>query len=406
MNNLLKWRNLDSIELRVLLHELIGGTGQSDDLGRAKPRNFYLPLAGPSCRVVLTFDGKKVIDIKPGEASDAAQWQQINNEIEHSILAGHTKVGREYSFSGRRVKGSWRGEHSGVQILPPPADAPSAPLEQADHPFILEFPLMVSSVDALTNYRRSRKHRDLTLLLNVLLVGGAKSMGFRYPSFWAYEATDLSQKSKWVTQRFSAPLGACLIDQLSLPAAHQLEELAPEEYDAMLGNDGEGLRVPSDLDQSIYSYEALLAPNRERFDRAAFWFGTASGMRDVSVSASFAAFVSAIESLTARGTRHKFECPVCGGPGTHEVPGPTKLFRNFLATYAPDASLAKDRDRMYKLRSDILHGSDVLEIDQIVPIQGWTPTGFKEDELYNGMWRVTRTALRNWLKSPPSPSEE
>src|SRR5205807_2253811 len=120
--------NLDSVELRILLHEMIGGTGQSDDLSRAKPRNFYLPLAGPSCRVALKFN-------------------------EQSITGG-TKVGRDYSFSGRRVKGSWRGEHSGVQILPPPADAPSAPLEQADHPFILEFPLMVSSVDALTNYRR------------------------------------------------------------------------------------------------------------------------------------------------------------------------------------------------------------------------------------------------------------
>ena len=193
----------------------------------------------------------------------------------------------------------------------------------------------------------------------------------------------------------------------SVVSTHKLEELAPEEYDAMLGNDGQGLRVPSDLDQSIWSYEALSAPNREKFDRAAFWFGTASGMRDVSVSASFAAFVSAIESLTARGTAHNFKfCPVCGRPGTHVVQGPTKLFRNFLATYAPDASLAKDRDRMYELRSSILHGSDLMEIDQIVPIQGWTPTGFKEDELYNGMWRVTRTALRNWLKSPPRPSEE
>ena len=404
MNNLLKWPNLDSVELRILLHEFIGGTGQSDDLSRAKPRNFYLPLAGPSCRVALKFKGEKVIRIEPGKAFDAAQWQQISNEIEQSITGG-TKVGRDYSFSGRRVKGSWRGEHSGVQILPPPADAPSAPLDQADHPFILEFPLMVSSVDALTNYRRSRKHRDLTLLLNVLLIGGAKSMEFRHPSSWAHEATDLSQKSKWVTQGFSAPLGALLTDQLSVPAAPKLEELAPEEYDAMLGND-EGLRVPSNLDQSICSYEALSPANREHFDRAAFWFGTASGMRHVSVSASFAAFVSAIESLTARSTHHNFKCPVCGRPGTHVVHGRTKLFKNFLATYAPDASLAKDRDRMYTLRSDILHGSDLLEIDQIVPIQGWTPTGFKEDELYNGMWRVTRTALRNWLKSPPSPSEE
>ena len=159
MNNLLKWPNLDSVELRILLHEFIGGTGQSDDLSRAKPRNFYLPLAGPSCRVALKFKGKKVIRIEPGKAFDAAQWQQISNEIEQSITGG-TKVGRDYSFSGRRVKGSWRGEHSGVQILPPPADAPSAPVEQAN-PFILEFPLMVSSVNALTDYaftQASRSH--------------------------------------------------------------------------------------------------------------------------------------------------------------------------------------------------------------------------------------------------------
>ena len=118
MNNLLKWPNLDSVELRILLHEFIGGTGQSDDLSRAKPRNFYLPLAGPSCRVALKFKGKKVISIEPGKAFDAAQWQQISNEIEHSITGG-TKVGRDYRFSDRRVKGSWRCEHSGVQISPP-----------------------------------------------------------------------------------------------------------------------------------------------------------------------------------------------------------------------------------------------------------------------------------------------
>src|SRR5205823_8544015 len=128
-------------------------------------------------------------------------------------MAGQMSATASVQRSGRRVKGSWRGEHSGVQILPPPADAPSAPLEQADHPFILEFPLMVSSVDALTNYRRSRKHRNLTLLLNVLLIGGAKSMEFRHPSSWAHEANDPSQKTKWVKQGFPAPVGTPIIHQ-------------------------------------------------------------------------------------------------------------------------------------------------------------------------------------------------
>lgn len=399
--NLLKWPNLDSTELRILLHEIIGGMGQAD-LGAPKPSKFYLPLAGPSCRVVLTFKGKKVVAIEPGQAFDATQWRDISNEIEQSVLAGPTRIGREYSFSGRRIIGSWRGEHSGVQILPAPADAPSALVELADHPFILEFPLMVARLNAVTNYRRLRKHRDLTLLLNILLVGGAKSMGFRPTNSWAFDPADLSHGSTWVQHGFSAPLGPDLIDGLSTPATDQLEELATKDYETVLGHDGGGLRVPSDLDQSICSYEALSAPNRVKFDRAAFWFGTASGMRDVSISASFAAFASAIESLTSRGKRHGFKfCPDCGRPGTHEIPGSTNLFRNFLATYAPDASLAKDRDRMYNLRSTILHGSDVMELDQAIPIMGWSPWGFEERELYDGMWRVTRTALRNWLKSPP-----
>jgi hypothetical protein len=154
--NLLKWPSLDSTELRILLHEIIGGMGQAD-LGVAKPSKFYLPMAGLSCRVVLTFKGKKVVAIEPGQAFDAAQWREITNEIEHSILVGRTRVGREYSFSSRRVIGSWRGEHSDVQILPAPDDAPTAPVELADHPFILEFPLMVSNLNAVTNYRRLRK---------------------------------------------------------------------------------------------------------------------------------------------------------------------------------------------------------------------------------------------------------
>src|SRR5205814_10494075 len=149
-------------------------------------------------------------------------------------MAGQMSATASVQRSGHRVKGSWRGEHSGVQILPPPADAPSAPLEQADHPFILEFPLMVSSVDALTNYRRSRKHRDLTLLLNVLLIGGGKSMEFRPSSSWGHEGADFSQKLKWVTQGFFAPLGGYLIVQCSLPPDHQLVELAPGGFNCVL----------------------------------------------------------------------------------------------------------------------------------------------------------------------------
>jgi hypothetical protein len=400
-NSLLSGRDLDSNELRILLHELIGG-GQAE-LKLPNSNRFYLPEAGPNCRVVLTLKNKKVSGIEPGPAFDAAQWGEISNEIDHLLMAGPTKIGREYSFSGYRVTGSWRGEHSGIQILPAAAGAPSAPVELADHPFILEFPFVASASDSVTSYRRLRKHRDLTFLLNILLIGGAKSMWYRPASFWAVDPNDLGQSPKWVQEGFFASLGPCVADDLS-PVAHPLQELPPDQYEAVWGHDGEGLRVPSDLDQSICSYEALSGSNREKFDRAAFWFGIASEMRDVSVSASFAAFASAIESLTSRGKRHNLTCPVCGRQTDHEFPGPTKLFRNFLDTYAAGASLAEERkqiNQMYAMRSTILHGGDVMEIDQSIPTMAWSPWGFKERELYNSTWKVTRAALRNWVKSPP-----
>src|SRR5207302_1709741 len=143
------WADLDPGELRFILHERIGRPGQYSDRGN-NPNTFYLPLAGLSCQVKLTFSqAKKIVTIEPGPAFDAAVWHQVTEDIE---TPGPLKIGRDCSFSSFRVFGSWRGPRSGVQILPPPADAPIAPVEMAEHPFILEFPLSVSEHWPITNY--------------------------------------------------------------------------------------------------------------------------------------------------------------------------------------------------------------------------------------------------------------
>ena len=101
----------------------------------------------------------------------------------------------------------------------------------------------------------------------------------------------------------------------------------------------------------------------------------------VSFSASFASLVIAIESLGDRSSR------------------PTERFRNFIEDYAPGASLEKRRNEMYALRSDILHGSGLMEMDQDAHF-GWGPPEQKEEDLMNELWGVTRIAIRNWLKNP------
>src|ERR1019366_7283813 len=124
-------------ELRLLLDKCIGGQGQYD--GQSEhPNRLFLPLARESCKIVLTYKGNKITAIEAGQAFDPGEWKQISKEIEDLILTGPTKTGRDYSFSRRRVLGSWRGPRSGVQILPPPDDAPRALTEMAEHPFILD----------------------------------------------------------------------------------------------------------------------------------------------------------------------------------------------------------------------------------------------------------------------------
>jgi hypothetical protein len=333
---------MDSYELRLVLDKHVGGPGQYDGIDE-NPNKIYLPLAREACQIGLTYNRKeKITAIEPGPAFDAIKWRRSSEEIENSILGGPLKVGRDYSFSGYRVSGSWRGERSGVQILPPPDDAPRAPVEKADHPFILEFPIRASDFWPLTNYRRIREHRNLTLLLNLLLAGRTSLQPLQPEAFWACvrgdnELTGNYQRAlsrgflssvikrwfgtwsgkylrprdaqlpeiKWVQQFYFAKLGEIVIDQLSPPADEKLEELEPEEYFANVGYDGKGLRVPADLDNSICLYLNLNEKNRAKFDRAAFWMNMASRQWANSASASFASLVTASESLTERGSIHR-----------------------------------------------------------------------------------------------------
>ena len=154
------------------------------------------------------------------------------------------------------------------------------------------------------------------------------------------------------------------MDELSPPASEQLEEVEPEAYYTKVGHDGEGLRVPAHLDQSICLYLQLSRSNRAKFDRSTFWLDMASRQWTISISSSFASLVSSIESLIDRGTVHRVYCEECKDQFLHEVPGATERFRAFLEKYVPGAALRSRRSAMYALRSGILHGSKLMQLDQ------------------------------------------
>jgi hypothetical protein len=326
--NLLRdaWADLDQADLRLLLQERIGRPGQCD----GDENVIHLPLAREKCRVSLTFGGSKIVAIEPGSAFDRNEWNQICAEIEGPLLTGPGKVSREFSFSTHQVAGSWRGERSGVQILPPPASAPRAH-EGADNPFILEFPIRDAGLWAISNQRRIREHRRLTLLLNLLLIGTTKFLPDRRRNFWAcvnlFEPEPAKKlEIKWVQEWFFADLGEAVVEELSPSTGETLEVLESEKYyKEVIGLDARGLRVPDDLDDSIYRYQNLRPTLQAKFDRAAYWLSIASRQWEDSMSASFASLVSAAEALTAEdGTKHSVYCDKCKENRTHRTTCPVR----------------------------------------------------------------------------------
>ncbi len=376
-----EWAGVDAAELKLILLKRIGEPGQYQDR-ETNPNTFYLPLAGSDCQVKLTFSStKEIVAIQPGPAFDPVQWDKVIEDIEGK---GRSRIGRDCSFSSFRVAGSWRGRSSGIQILPPPADAPVAPVEMAEHPFILEFPVKESELWPITNFRRMREHRQLTLLLNVLLAGRATTQPRRPRHLWAVDPGETLGEAKWVQEFYFAKFGEAVQNDLSPPAANALEEVDPETYYARVGHDGRGLRIPADLDESICSFMQLSKANRDKFGRAAFWMETAARQWTISFSASFASLAIAVESLGERTSR------------------PTDRFRNFIEQYAPGASQYGRRTEMYGLRSDILHGSGLMEMDRDTGF-GWAPPEQREKDLMDELWALTSSAVRNWLKSQLPP---
>lgn len=390
------WFALDPKELRMLLAAVFGEPGQYDGVSKSR---LYLPLAGSQAQVILDFKGSRIARICPGPAFDQDKWANFVAEVESGLMAGPIRVGREISFASQPVRGSWRGERSGIQILPPPEGAPLPSEGMAEHPFLLEFPLRECSRWPITNHRRIRDHERLSNLLNVLLTQRISVLPRRQEHFWAciHEPGE-EMKILWVQQFYFAKIGAAVRDAPSPAAQASIAEIDRMAYYSTLGNDALPLRLPQGLDSDIAQYLNLLPEERERFDRAAYWMSMASRQWNISMSLSFTALVCAIEALTVRGVDHRVYCPDCGKFVTHERPGATERFRAFLDRYAA-SSLDKDRrNQIYSLRSGILHGSSLITLDYDLA-HGWDPPWWNERQLHSDLWRVASTALRNWLHS-------
>jgi hypothetical protein len=183
------------------------------------------------------------------------------------------------------------------------------------------------------------------------------------------------------------------VDALSEPTEEPMAVVPAHDYYSAYGLESwRGLQVPDTLERSLEAYHGLPPAQRQRFDRACHWWDRKDRFWSLSQSASYGALVMAVEALIDEPTGHG-SCPTC-----HRslAPGPTKLFRDFLETYAPGGVMAQARAGMYGVRSAISHGGRLMGNDLDVE-WGLNPARIMERDLHGDLWRLVRVALVNWL---------
>src|SRR3990172_3781233 len=139
-NNLLNpaWSRLDSGDLIAILSDAFGGSQLAADDKVAYPN-------ANQARIILEYDGGRIVAVTPGPAFDPVEWETVAGRVETELLVSIPGFARRIAFCYYRIKGWWRSDRLGVQILPPPPQAPDAKVEYAEHPFVLEYPIMRSS---------------------------------------------------------------------------------------------------------------------------------------------------------------------------------------------------------------------------------------------------------------------
>ena len=80
-------------------------------------------------------------------------------------------------------------------------------------------------------------------------------------------------------------------------------------------------------------------------------------------------------------------------------PGPTQRFQEFIETYAASSDPEnRNTKRLYRIRSNIAHGRDLLHFDSSPWDWSSSTTSIKEQEALDELFGLTCKITVNWLQ--------
>jgi hypothetical protein len=308
--------------------------------------------------------------------------------------------GRGLLMVSRPVRGSYRSKSVPLQILPPTDELPHPPFLHAQHPVLIEFPMRSWERDDLRLWRRYKCLMEWAWVLNTLLHVGVRAEGPRPHSAWVLNPTD---RSHFYAQELFPPfLGNAVLATFSakgqdMPIAPAATYYADWHVRARANLSQDELILPDNLDQALAKFDALQGLERHRFLSAAAIVYIATASWDLSISSSFIATVQAIECVAQELPRSSRRWLFW-----RRAIGPSRRFRQICEAHGAEAGVDdKTLQRLYAIRSGIVHGESLFDVDRHpwgIGMAG-SVLGLDDLDAAGAAARLAKSVLRDWLIS-------
>jgi hypothetical protein len=334
--------------------------------------------------------------------SSRAQDDLIERARRESSQDHGSRIFRRTLFSNLRMDGAFKWKDT-VQLRPcsqevvidepqtwmlePLMTPPSMQRDGPPFPLVLEVRVPCSPNPIITVNRSLRLLQWWQDVLTVFVPGVLGTLEPTPERIWTFRLEDGIPRNRLIEAGFQTGQDA-QSDDFGHAA---IVTLSPAKgfYDRLCTSD-QALQIPDSLPDDLALLDTLDSVERQAFARAAYWFGAglrARLRREEPVAIT--SFSAAIESLLPCIKRHR--CSACN----QEVGnGPTFFFRQHLRRYAPlDDNLGKLQAGLYKVRSALVHGSHVQDVD--IDVLG---SFAKKWEMPLFEWNA-RKSLLNWLRA-------
>jgi hypothetical protein len=347
--------------------------------------------------VLVEYKDDQIVCIKAGPGLASNTLDSILDQIHSKLLVeDEYVVAKKILFNSYPTEGYFRLDEI-FQLRPVPANAPLPNAIVADHPGVLEFSFKDSSIMMISNLRAGRKGAELGLVLHAFIEGAVKLQSGLIRFCWVRVPEEFSPTKSYAycqagysTQEVPGVRDSFTKNDKWEP----MEKVEPSKYYDRLHVERRGLQVPSDLGSSIKKFYSLNDEQRSKFLRACYWSHLSCELSELSKSAAYIAKVNAIEALTPDSKVHG-KCKECDQVIRD---GSTKVFVDFLETFAPDSGAAKRAKRkLYGIRSKLVHSGQKLSADLFLDHAGLHPRIWESMEDFRELSQIVRTALYKWL---------